>query len=300
MSSMFGERMSTAVRSSGTFAVVGLDPHLNRLPAVYRRTYEGLSGVAFREAAADAVVQFNRLVIDAIAGLVPAVKPQFAFYEELGAPGFAALEETCRMARQAGLLVLGDAKRGDIASTASAYARSILAPDGPFHCDAVTINPWMGMDTLDPFIDVCAETGGGVFVLVRTTNPGSPLLQHHGDPRAATLVANALANKGESMVGPSGMSSVGAVVGAMTGDEATFLRDRMPAAWFLVPGIGAQGGATADAIAGIRPDGLGCLVNSSRAVLYPKEAPQDAYDEEPVSWIVESAKSHCERFQFDV
>ena len=300
MTPSFGERMSLAVRSTGSFAVVGLDPHLDRLPALFRRQYMDRSGKAFREAAADAVVQFNRSVIDAIAGVIPAVKPQFAFYEELGAPGFAALEETCSMARQAGLLVLGDAKRGDIASTASAYARAILSPNGPFYCDAVTINPWMGADTLDPFIDVCAETGGGVFVLVRTTNPGSPFLQHHGDPRAATLVADSLAEKSESLMGSCGMSSVGAVVGAMTGDEASFLRDRMPAAWFLVPGIGAQGGATEDAIAGIREDQLGCLVNSSRAVLYPKDAPQDAYDQEPMTWILKSAKRHAERFQFDV
>ena len=128
------------------------------------------------------------------------------------------------MAREAGLLILGDAKRGDISSTAAAYARSILSPDGPFYCDAVTVNPWMGTDTLDPFIDVCTETGGGVFVLVRTTNPGSPFLQHHGSPTAAQLVADALAEKGEQLTGPSGMSSVGAVVGAMAGDEAPQLR----------------------------------------------------------------------------
>ena len=297
---MFGERMSLAVRSTGSFAVVGLDPHLDKLPAVYRRQFKDRSGKRFRDAAADAVVQFNRVVIDAISGLVPAVKPQFAFYEELGAPGFAALEETCSMARQAGLLVLGDAKRGDIASTASAYARAILSPDGPFYCDAVTINPWMGTDTLDPFIDVCAETGGGVFVLVRTTNPGSRFLQHHGDPRAATRVADSLAEKGRALTGSCGMSSVGAVVGAMTGSEAAFLRERMPAAWFLVPGIGAQGGATKDAVAGIRDDRLGCLVNSSRGVLYPNGVPQDAFDEEPIPWIMESAKNHAERFQFDV
>jgi len=300
MSSMFGERMSSAVRASGTSAVVGLDPHLSRLPATLRAQYEGRTGAAFREAAADAVVQFNRLVIDAIAGLVPAVKPQFAFYEELGAPGFAALEETCLMSRRAGLMVLGDAKRGDISSTASAYARSILSPDGPFYCDAVTINPWMGTDTLDPFIEVCAETGGGVFVLVRTTNPGSPFLQHHGEPRAATMVADALEKKGRASVGPSGMSSVGAVVGAMTGNEAVTLRERMPAAWFLVPGVGAQGGAASDAIAGIRGDGLGCLVNSSRAVLYPPAAAREEYDSDPVLWISESAKRHAKRFQFDV
>jgi orotidine-5'-phosphate decarboxylase len=300
MTSMFGERMALAVRRTGTSAVVGLDPHLERLPENLRRLYEDRTGSAYREAAASAVVDFNRQVIDAITDVVPAVKPQFAFYEQLGAPGFAALEETCAMARAAGLLIIGDAKRGDISSTATAYARSILAPDGPFYCDAVTVNPWMGTDTLDPFIDVCSESGGGIFVLVRTTNPGSPFLQHHGTPSGAAMVSEALAEKGEPLTGPSGMSSVGAVVGAMAGDEAGHLRKRMPSAWFLVPGVGAQGGATADAIAGARADGLGCLVNSSRGVLYPPEMERPAYDENPISWIRSSSKSHAERFQFDV
>ena len=299
MSSMFGERMSVAVREKGTSAVVGLDPHLDRLPQNLRGQYEGRTGQDFREAAADAVVTFNRLIIDAIADTVPAIKPQFAFYEQLGAPGFAALEETCSMARNAGLLVLGDAKRGDISSTAAAYARSILSPDGPFYCDAVTVNPWMGTDTLDPFIEVCRETGGGLFVLVRTTNPGSPFLQHHGNPNAADLVADALDEKGRDLRGPSGMSSVGAVVGAMAGNEAPSLRNRMPSAWFLVPGVGAQGGATSDAIAGARPDGLGCLINSSRGVLYPSSEALEIYEENPARWIANSAKTHAERFQVD-
>ena len=128
---MFGERMSNAVGRRDPLRLSGSIHISTGLPRVFRQRYEGLSGKAFRETAADAVVQFNRVVIDAIAGLVPAVKPQFAFYEELGAPGFAALEETCSMARQAGLLVLGDAKRGDIASTASAYARSITVTGWP-------------------------------------------------------------------------------------------------------------------------------------------------------------------------
>jgi len=297
---MFGERMTAAVRRTGTSAVVGLDPHLDRFPESLRRRYEGRSGQAYREAAAAAVVDFNRQVIDAVTGVVPAVKPQFAFYEQLGAPGFAALEETCAMARAAGLLILGDAKRGDISSTAAAYARSVLSPDGPFYCDAVTVNPWMGTDTLDPFIDVCTESGGGIFVLVRTTNPGSPFLQHHGTPSGADMVADALAEKGTELTGSSGMSSVGAVVGAMAGDEAVHLRQRMPAAWFLVPGVGAQGGAASDAVAGARPDGLGCLVNSSRGVLYPPEIERQTYDENPNLWIRSSSKSHAKRFQFDV
>jgi len=300
MAEMFGERLVAAVRKTGNCAVVGLDPHLDRFPAHLLERYRGRTGADFRKEAALAVVAFNRLVIDSIRGVVPAVKPQFAFYEALGSHGFAALEETCGMARDAGLLIVADAKRGDISSTAAAYARSVLASDGPFQCDSVTVNPWMGPDTLDPFIEVCAQTGGGIFVLVRTTNPGSAWLQHHGAPTAAEAVADVLAQKGEALTGPSGMSSVGAVVGAMAGDEAQGLRTRMPGAWFLVPGVGAQGGSEDDAIAGARSDGMGCLVNSSRGVLYPSSEGREDYDSDPGVWIAESAIGHAERFKFDV
>ena len=300
MSDFFGERLAQAVRKTGNCAVVGLDPHLVRFPASMRERFEGRSGNAYRKEAAKAVVDFNRMVIETVSDLVPAVKPQFAFYEALGSHGFAALEETCAAAREAGLLVLGDAKRGDIASTAAAYARSILDPSGPFHCDAVTVNPWMGADTLEPFLDVCAETGGGMFVLVRTTNPGSRWLQHHGSPTAAIQVAELLHQRGRAMTGPSGLSSLGAVVGAMTGDEATRLRTAMPNAWFLVPGVGAQGGSTRDALAGQRPDRMGCVVNSSRGVLFPSAAHSERYEDAPGEVIREMAKTHAERFQLDV
>ena len=295
---MFGERMARAVGAVGSCAVVGLDPHLDRLPAPLRARFEGRSGLDFRVEAAQAVLEFNQLVLDAIDGTVCAIKPQFAFFEALGSAGFAALEETCGLARERGFLVIADAKRGDIASTAAAYARSILSTDGPIVADAVTVNPWMGADTLDPFLEVCAATGGGIFVLVRTTNPGSALLQHHGAPPAAHLVADVLAQKGRALTGPSGFSSVGAVVGAMTGDEAKVLRERMPGAWFLVPGVGAQGGSEESAMAGRRAhDGYGCLVNSSRGVLYAPATDRPAYDEDPGAWIAQAAKAHAARFR---
>ena len=220
-------------------------------------------------------------MIDAARGRVAAVKPQFAFYEQLGAPGFAALEETCRMARAAGLLTIGDAKRGDISSTAAAYARTILDPDGPMACDSVTLNPWMGTDVLLPFLDYCQSAGRGLFVLVRTTNPGSGLLQTHQG--AARHLAAALHALGESrgLTSTDGWSPIGAVVGAQVHKEAAELRGDMPGAWFLVPGVGAQGGAAAEALAGARPDGLGSLVVCSRSLLYPPtpaESLQAAHD----------------------
>jgi len=233
------------------------------------------------------------MVIDQLRGKVPAVKPQFAFYEALGWRGWAALEQTCRWAREAGLLIIADAKRGDISSTAAAYAGGILDPSGPIGADAVTINPWMGIDTLRPFLSRCQEYGTGVFVLVRTTNPGSALLQRHGTPTAGELVADAVAEAGQAFVGRSGLSSIGAVVGANSPEDARSLRERMPSAWFLVPGVGAQGGDARNAVAGARPDGLGCVVNSSRGVLFPANGQVDT---KPETEISARAEAHTRRF----
>ena len=263
----FGERLAAAVQATGAPAGVGLDPHLERLPADLQARFRGKTGRAFREAAAEAVVEFGQAAIAGARGRAAAVKPQFAFYEQLGAPGWAALEETCRLAREAGLLIIGDAKRGDIASTAQAYARAILDPEGPLGCDAVTLSPWMGADVLDPFLELCDANGQGIFVLVRTTNPGSGMLQQHAG--AADHLADVLAALGAARADGVGFSPVGAVVGAQAAPEAAALRARMPHAWFLVPGVGAQGGGAQEALAGARADGLGALVVSSRGLLFP-------------------------------
>jgi orotidine-5'-phosphate decarboxylase len=277
----FGDRLAQAVKAVGAPVGLGLDPHLSRLPRRLQEGFAGKTGAAHRAAAADAVVAFNQSAIAAAKGRVAAVKPQFAFYEKLGAAGWAALEETCRMSREAGLLIIADAKRGDISSTAAAYAQAILDPAGAIAADSVTLNPWMGIDVLAPFLEYAAH-GCGVFALVRTTNPGSGLLQrHHG---AADLLANELGRLGADRIGASGFSPVGAVVGAQRSEEATSLRLRMPSAWFLVPGVGAQGGGAADALAGTRPDGLGSLVVSSRSLLFPSSH-SARYEEDPQAFI---------------
>jgi orotidine-5'-phosphate decarboxylase len=258
----FAERLQRAVERTGTRACIGLDPHLDKFPQSLKQTFEGRTGHERREAAARAVLTFNDEVLRRIEGKVPAVKPQLAFYEELGAPGWKALEETCAIARRRGLLVVADAKRGDIESTARAYADAILADEGPLAADAVTINPWLGVDAIEPFIGAVKEAGKGLFVLVRTTNPASALLQGHGDPAASVVLARAL--------GQIGHPSIGAVVGAQTPRaEVAAIREAMPGAWFLVPGYGAQGGRRDDCLAGARPDGTGVLVAASRSVLYP-------------------------------
>jgi orotidine-5'-phosphate decarboxylase len=255
----FGDRLAAAVQKVGAPVAVGLDPHLERLPAHLRARFEGLSGPAGRTAAADAVIAFHRA-------------------------GWAALEQTCAAAREHGLLVIADAKRGDISTTAAAYARAIIDPDGPIGADAVTLNPWMGIDTIDPYVDLCLGHGRGVFVLLRTTNPGSAALQLHGQPPAAHHLADLLLPLHDRLLGASGTSGLGVVVGAALVDDARLLRGRLPGAWFLVPGVGAQGGSLAGALAGRRPDGMGSLPVSSRAVLYPFGV--DAlFERDPAVWV---------------
>lgn len=286
----FGERLARAVDAVGAPVAVGLDPHLERYPRALRALFEGRTGAEGRAAAAEAIRRFDGCAIDALAGRVAAVKPQFAFYEQLGAPGWVALEATVARARARGLLVVGDAKRGDISTTAAAYASAALDPDGPLGCDALTVNPWMGFDTLEPFLKVCRRAGRGIFVLVRTTNPGSADLQRWGAPTGAERVADAVARLGEALTGERGLSSVGAVVGAQVPlDEQRALRQRMPAAWFLVPGVGAQGAGPAEALGGARSDGLGSLVVASRSVLFA-EGPEQADEADFVEGIAQRAE----------
>jgi len=254
---------------------------LNRLPRSLQQHFETKTGDAYYRAAAQSVVAFNSAAISAAKGRIPAVKPQFAFYEQLGSPGWEALEETCRMAREAGLLIVGDAKRGDISSTAAAYARAILDPNGPLGCDSVTLNPWMGTDVIEPFLPYCQDAGRGIFVLLRTTNPGSGLLQKHHN--AASLLASTLSKRSEPMIGDSGWSPIGAVVGAQAFVEAQSLRAKMPAGWFLVPGVGAQGASLSQGLAGQR-DGLGSLVSCSRSLLFPS-GDDDHFQNDPQSFI---------------
>ena len=247
----FATRLAHAVHATGTPLCVGIDPWPERLPG------EG--------SLADRAEAFGRAVVEACAGEVPAVKPQFAFFEALGPAGMVALARTCAAARDAGLLVVGDAKRGDIGSTAAAYAAATLAPDAPFACDALTVNPFLGPDTVAPFLDVADAHGGGVFVLVRTSNPGSARWQA---PVVDDLAAW-LTEQGATRTDPHGLSNLGAVVGATHPNALARLRDQLPHAWLLVPGFGAQGASAADTRAAGREDGLGALVVSARAATFP-------------------------------
>jgi orotidine-5'-phosphate decarboxylase len=260
MTTPYGARLAEAVARTGAPVCVGLDPFPGRVP--------GWTPDLDPAAAADRVRVFCEGVLDAVAGLVPAVKPQSAFFEALGAPGVAAFHAVCRGARARGLLVVADAKRGDIGSTAEAYARTFLDDDGPCGADAVTVSPWLGPESLAPYLQ---RPGKGVYVLVRTSNPDAHGWQR--DTGAAAAVADWIAARNAH----PGPGSVGAVVGAtLPRAEVEAWRGRMPNTPFLVPGFGAQGAGVDDVRPHFLPDGSGALVTSSREVLYPKQGVEGA------------------------
>jgi orotidine-5'-phosphate decarboxylase len=257
---LFADRLIESIRAKDSRSIVGLDPRIDQMP-------EFIS----RESACAAITGFHELVLDAVADLVPAVKPQLAFYEQYGIAGMQAFENTVRAAKQHGLLVIADGKRNDISSTAEAYANAYLGPEG-FDCDALTVTPYLGRDSLLPFVEACKKNGKGLFVVLKTSNPGSK--DFEDQPLASTgrplyeKIAGVLDELGGDLVGESGYSSVGAVIGATFPEEGRRLRTLMPRALILVPGYGAQGGSAKAAAECFNDDGLGAIVSSSRGITY--------------------------------
>jgi orotidine-5'-phosphate decarboxylase len=264
----FGERLMEAVRVRRSHVVVGLDPDYDLVPAQVREAhpleaYEGeaqMKVACFRE--------FLNGVLDAIADDAVAVKIQLAYFEALGAPGYQLYQELVGPARDRGLLVVADAKRGDIGSTAEAYAKAHLDVVG---ADALTVNPYLGTDSLEPFLRRAKEAGKGLFVLVKTSNPSSVDIQDLelvSGQRVYARVAELVSEWGRETQPGGGYSSVGAVVGGTHPKEGTELRRLMPGIPFLVPGYGAQGAGAEDLRGFFDERGLGAVVNSSRAILY--------------------------------
>lgn len=270
----FADRLILRIRELGHPLCVGLDPHWPLLPPLFTA---GASGPQ-DERAADAVEAFCSAILERVAGRVAIVKPQSAFFEQLGWRGLRALERLTQQARRLGLLVLLDAKRGDIGSTAEGYAAAHLGAGVAAAADALTVNPYLGFETLEPFERVVRANGRGLFVLVKTSNPGSGDLQDRrvdGEP-LYLQVARGLAPRAAALAAPkTGWSSLGIVCGATYPDEARRVREALPNALFLVPGYGAQGARASDAVAPFvaGPRGLeGGIVNSSRAILFPDAA----------------------------
>ena len=264
----FADRLADAVERKRSQLVVGLDPVVDMLPIELRG-----EAAAGRSAAANAVQRFCAGIIDAVAPYVVAVKPQVAFFEALGSDGWRALELVSVYAREAGLLVIADAKRGDVGSTARAYATAFLERRDaePALADALTVSPFLGRDSLDPFFAACRREGAGIFLLVRTSNPGAAELQDASLSDGRPLwrqVAELVDQWGEDLVGACGLSSVGAVVGATVPRIVGEARREMPRAIILLPGVGAQGATPADVARAFTSGPSSALVNASRSVIY--------------------------------
>ena len=269
---LFIDRLIDQIQHKQTPCIVGLDPALERMPSSWlkQQGIEQQSSVAER---AEVIYQYNLMVLDAIADLVPAVKPQSAYYEMFGAAGIVALEKTIKAARDRNLLVILDVKRGDIASTATAYAQSYLPsePHTPLEADAITIVPYLGKDCVEPFFTTAAKWGKGIFVCVKTSNPGAAIIQEQkiDDQYLYEIVADLIKPASDNSIGDYGYSGIGAVVGATYPEAAQRLRKQLPNSLFLVPGVGAQGGGKEGIKACFNDDGLGAVIASSRAIMYP-------------------------------
>ena len=258
----FSDRLVDSVERKQSQLVVGLDPVLELLP-------DELQG----EAPAEALERFCCGVVDAVAPFAVAVKPQSAFFEAHGSEGVRACERVCTYARAAGLLVIADVKRGDIGSTARAYAAAFVEPrgDAPPLADAMTVNPYLGRDALEPFLDAARREGAGIFCLVKTSNPGGADVQDvvlNDGRRLWEHVAELVRELGEELIGDRGLSSLGAVVGATFPHEVARARELLPRAPFLLPGIGTQGGSPTELAAAFTAGAGSALVSASRSVIY--------------------------------
>ena len=273
----FADRLDAAIARLKNPVLVGLDPRAERLPE--QLVERNAAGDPAKMAAA--YVRFCRGVVDVVAPLAPAVKPQAAFFEQLGPAGMNALAEVIAYARQKGLLVILDGKRNDIGSTASAYARGMLGAGdrSAWGADALTVSPYLGDDSLRPFIDVAIERDAGVFVLVKTSNPGGKMFQDlvaDGRP-LYRHVAEYVERQAVETLGQCGYGAVAAVVGATYPDQLAELRTAMPHTLFLVPGFGSQGGTARDVAAAFDNRGRGAVVNNSRGIIFAHAA--DPYRE---------------------
>lgn len=298
MQKHFADRLIEAIKKKDSVVCVGLDPRLDKIPEFIREKVfkdEANLGNPLR-AAAEALLEFNKGIIDAVADIAPVVKPQVAFYEIFGHEGVRVYGETLDYAHEKGLITIADVKRNDIGSTAEAYAEAYLGETKIeeesmriFDADSVTVNPYLGSDGVKPFVKVAAKDGKGLFVLVKTSNKSSSELQDlfvydeiakGKDAKALyEIMGHYVDSWGADEVGESGYSCVGAVVGATQSAQAKILREIMPSSIFLVPGYGAQGGTAEDVRVCFDANGLGAVVNSSRGIIFAYAEDGSRYDE---------------------
>lgn len=289
---MFIDRLIESIQEKDNPTVVGLDPKMEYIPAI-------IKDKAFKEYGAtlkgcsEAIIEFNKKIIDSIYDLVPAVKPQLAYYEMYGVDGIYAFDETCKYAKSKGLIVIADGKRNDIGTTAEAYSKAFLGitdidnqiKQKAFDVDALTVNPYLGEDGIKPFINDCVNNEKGIFVLVKTSNKSSGQLQDLVTQNCKSIyeiMAEHVNEWGKEAIGKYGYSSIGAVVGATYPNQAKLLRTIMKRAYILVPGYGAQGGTARDCANSFQKDKLGAIVNASRSVMcaYKSDIWKNKYTEE--------------------
>ena len=280
------DNLINKIKETNNPTVMGLDPRYEMLPKCVTEKYSSdLEGVA------KAIVEYNRALIDATYDIVPAIKPQIAFYEMYGIPGMQAFKETCEYAKKKGMIVIADIKRGDIGSTAQGYSNAYLGKtkigegeQSIFDIDFVTVNPYMGIDCVKPFIEDCKKYNKGLFILVKTSNPSSGELQDlklETGEEVYTQVAKLVENWGEELRGEHNYSSIAAVVGATYPEQLKQIREIAPHTYFLIPGYGAQGGKVEDIALGFDENGLGGIVNASRSLMcaYKSELWKDKFEE---------------------
>lgn len=265
----FATRLNQAIARTGSVTCVGLDPRKSSLPAPIRSSVVNDSPDAW----AAAYTQFCCEIIDVVQDIVPCVKPQAAFFEQLGPAGMVSLGEVIRYASNAGLIVVTDGKRNDIGSTATAYADAYLgSPEhpSPWASDSLTVSPYLGRDSIEPFVDACDNRGGGIFVLVKTSNPGGGFLQdlQANGKTIYQTVAGLITELNQSRLDEDGYGPIGAVAGATYPEQLAELRAAMPHSILLVPGFGAQGGTAADVRSAMDSAGRGAIVNSSRGIIF--------------------------------
>jgi orotidine-5'-phosphate decarboxylase len=293
----FSQQLRTQITHKANPVVVGLDPRWESLPATLRGSIEPRDWAGI----ANAYTMFCNEVIDVVAPLVPCVKPQAAFFEELGPHGMIALGKVIRHARERGLLVILDGKRNDIGSTATAYAHAYLdnAPQSPWGAQALTVSPYLGEDSLTPFIDVAMKNDCGIFVLVKTSNPGGGMFQDliTDEQSLYQRVAGWVEQQSVHTADDSGYGCCGAVVGATYPEQLDELRRAMPHSWLLIPGYGSQGGTAADVAPGFDEEGFGAVVNNSRGIIfaYASKAYSQKYGE--ARWLSAVEAATCDMIE---
>ncbi len=306
---MFIDRLIECIQEKDNPTVVGLDPKMEYIPAFIKDKAFKEFGVNLK-GCAEAIIEFNKKIIDSIYDLIPAVKPQLAYYEMYGVDGIYAFDETCKYAKSKGLIIIADGKRNDIGTTAEAYSNAFLGiteidkqiKQKAFDVDALTVNPYLGEDGIKPFINDCINNEKGIFVLVKTSNKSSGQLQDLVTQNCKSIyeiMAGYVNEWGKPVTGKYGYSSVGAVVGATYPNQAKLLRSIMKKAYILVPGYGAQGGTARDCVNSFQKDKLGAIVNASRSVMcaYKSDIWKNEYSEQK---FAEASRAEVIRMKNDL